>query len=190
MMNKSSHAKQKMQERDDVLPLHDPERLGALLEELKPRLTAVALKYTRNHSAADDVVQNAFEKVIRNGHQFQGNSKVSTWIHRIVANEALMWLRSQNRRILVSMPEEDHTLTLEYKAPNAYQEFENRELGKRLRSGLKQLRSEDRMLLENCVLQGRSYREYSEELGIHPSALKTRVFRARQNLSAYIQQST
>ena len=80
------------------LPLHDPVRMDALIRRLEPRLSAVALGVTRDPDAARDVVQNAFVKVLRHGDKFRGQARVSTWLHRIVTNEALMWRRSQSRR--------------------------------------------------------------------------------------------
>jgi RNA polymerase sigma-70 factor (ECF subfamily) len=91
----------------DTLPTDDPERMGALLAELEPRMNAVALRYTRDPEVAGDVVQNACEKVLRHGSKFRGQSLVSTWIHRIVANEALMWLRSEGRRRTLHEDEPD-----------------------------------------------------------------------------------
>ena len=82
----------------DGLPMDDPEALGRLLLSLEPRLQAVATRITRNPETSRDVVQNAFEKVLRHGSRFEGQSRVSTWLHRIVTNEALMWLRSHRRR--------------------------------------------------------------------------------------------
>jgi RNA polymerase sigma-70 factor (ECF subfamily) len=83
---------------ENRLPLRDPERLGALIRSLEPRLAAVALGVTKDPDAAQDVLQNAFEKVLRDGEKFRGQSRVSTWLYRIVTNEALMWRRRQSRR--------------------------------------------------------------------------------------------
>ena len=59
-----------------VLPVDDPERLGEVLGRLQPRLTAVALRFTKDPETARDVVQSAFEKVVRHGVRFQGQSLV------------------------------------------------------------------------------------------------------------------
>ena len=53
--------------------------------------------------------QNAFVKALRHREQFQGDAAPSTWIHRIVINEALMWLRSERRRRLYDGPDADKT---------------------------------------------------------------------------------
>ena len=79
------------------LPHDDPERMGELMRSLEPRLIAVAMRITRAREAARDVVQSAFEKALRKARGFQGQARVSTWLHRIVVNEALMWLRGERR---------------------------------------------------------------------------------------------
>jgi|GEM_PF-4292866 len=56
---------------ENRLPLRDPERMGALMRSLEPRLSAVALGVTKDPDGAQDVVQNAFEKVLRHGDKFR-----------------------------------------------------------------------------------------------------------------------
>lgn len=65
---------------------------------LEPRLNAVARRVVRDPEAASDVVQEAFEKVLRRCDQLRGGAKPSTGPHRIVVNEALQWLRREARR--------------------------------------------------------------------------------------------
>ncbi len=165
------------------LPRRDSEALGALLGSLEPRLVAVALRLTRDADAARDVVQNAFEKVLRHGHQFRGNAKVSTWLHRIVANEAMMWLRSERRRsertVRVADPE---VLDFADTAPNAAEQLERRQRREWLRAGVTQLEPNEREVVLRCLLRERSYAQFGAEAGVHPAAVKTRAFRARRKL--------
>ena len=170
-----------------ALPLHDPQRLGELLESLQPRLTAVALRITKHPESARDVVQNAFEKVIRHGDRFAGQSQVSTWVHRIVTNEALMWLRSQRRRI-----ERHHSFSevdvaeLHDPAPGPAERLHRRERAGRLYAGLAQLPAEERDVVLHCALRGESYAEYSARTGAHRAAVKSRAFRARRRLEGLL----
>jgi RNA polymerase sigma-70 factor (ECF subfamily) len=164
-----------------VLPCSDRERLGALLASLAPRLTAVALRLTRDPESAQDVVQNAFEKVLRNGARYRGTARVSTWIHRIVVNEALMWLRSQKRRSRV--------LTLDPPPAPAVDDalhpgdaLDDARACARLRDELAKLPAEDRDVLERCAMAGLSYAEYAQRTGTHPAAVKSRAHRARRRL--------
>jgi RNA polymerase sigma-70 factor (ECF subfamily) len=170
-----------------ALPLHDPQRLGELLEGLQPRLTAVALRITKHPESARDVVQNAFEKVIRHGNRFEGQSLVSTWVHRIVVNEALMWLRSQHRRIerQHSFSEVDATEVRD-PAPGPAERLYRRERAGQLYEGLAQLAAEERDVVLHCALDGESYAEYSARTGTHPAAVKSRAFRARRRLGGLL----
>jgi len=172
---------------DAELPLRDPDRLGAVLAGLEPRLAAVALRYTRDPDAARDVVQNAFEKVLRHGGRFRGHSRVSTWIHRIVANEALMWLRSQRRR------REERAASASDEWQNAVDTsatpFESLALQQQLeclRRALGALSREERDVVRSCAFGGLSYGEFAARAGVHPAAVKSRAFRARQRLAAML----
>lgn len=170
-----------------VLPYRDRERLGALLERLEPRLRAVAMRFTRDADAARDIVQSAFEKAIRHGAGFQGHSLVSTWMHRIVANEALMWLRSERRRPEVPSETDrgDHAGVAD-SAPGPAEDLERRLRAARLREAIEQLCREEREVVLSCALAGLSYAEYGARTGTHPAAVKSRAFRARRRLSALL----
>jgi len=167
-----------------VLPHDDPERLGALLADLEPRMTAVACRFTRDPDRARDVVQSAFEKVVRHGWRFQGNARVSTWIHRIVANEALMWLRSERRRSGLQRESiEGDTETIVDPTPAAPDLLDQKRRVSRLRQAIARLCREERDVIEHCTLAGLSYAEYAANAGVHPAAIKSRAFRARRHLA-------
>lgn len=168
------------------LPASDRE-LGALLQELRPRLVAVALRYTRDPEVAHDVVQSAFEKALRHRDQFRGQARVSTWVHRIVANEALMWLRSERRRARrTGSLSEASPEALTDPAPDALAGLAHHQAARRLRKGIARLGDEERDVIERCVLAGRSYADYAADRGVHPAAAKSRAFRARRHLEALL----
>ena len=174
---------------DTLLPLRDPERLGALLASLEPRLSAVALRFTRDPDAARDVVQNAFEKVLRHGEKFRGDARVSTWLHRIVSNEALMWLRTQRRQNETRLDCADDDLPIAVDAaPTPAEALERREQLNRLWDGLCELSHEERDVVACCALGGQSYAEYGKRTGLHPTAVKSRAFRARRRLADLLQE--
>ena len=166
------------------LPHDDPERMGELLRSLEPRLVAVAMRITRERESARDVVQSAFEKALRQARGFRGQARVSTWLHRIVVNEALMWLRSERRhqrRIVEFDPGSEAALP--DPALDAPELLARHEEASRLHAGMHALRPEEREVLEHCALGGRSYADLARRTGAHPAALKSRAFRARRHLS-------
>src|SRR5512135_3173100 len=63
-----------------------------------PRLLAVARRFLRNEQDAQDALQDAFLSAFRSIDGFQGEARLSTWLHRIVVNAALMKLRSRKGR--------------------------------------------------------------------------------------------
>ncbi|MGA8430479.1 MAG: sigma-70 family RNA polymerase sigma factor [Candidatus Sulfotelmatobacter sp.] len=80
----------------------------AAFEELvrlhEHQLLCVAERVTRNHEDAQEAVQDAFLKLFNKLDQFQGNSKLSTWLFRVTINESCMKLRKQRKtRDLISL---------------------------------------------------------------------------------------
>jgi RNA polymerase sigma-70 factor, ECF subfamily len=62
------------------------------------RMLAVARGIVRNEEDARDVVQNAYVSAFRALPAFKGTAQLSTWLHRIVVNGALMKLRTRRRK--------------------------------------------------------------------------------------------
>ncbi len=173
----------------DALPWRDPEQFGALLQRLEPRLRAIALRYTRNAEAASDVLQNAFEKVVRHASRFHGRSAVSTWIHRIVVNEALMWLRSERRHLCRRDDVDWEQLGVADPAASAPDAIAQRDACARLFEELERLTPEERLVLERCAMGGESYRDFAQATGDEPGAAKSRAFRARRKLEAALERT-
>src|SRR5207302_2427772 len=89
---------------DETRPLLDGLRRGdddafaALVRQQAGRMRATARRLLRSDQDAEDAVQEAFVSAARAIDGFAGGSKVSTWLHRIVINTALMKLRTRRRR--------------------------------------------------------------------------------------------
>jgi RNA polymerase sigma-70 factor (ECF subfamily) len=102
---------------DDVTPeptpIPSPAGDGALVERLRERdadafevlvrehggrMLATARRFVGSEDDASDVVQEAFISAFRAIDGFAGAARLSTWLHRIVVNTALMRLRSRRRR--------------------------------------------------------------------------------------------
>ena len=133
----------------------------------------------------------------RNLRRFQGRSKFSTWLTRIVINAALMRRRSQKSRPAVSL---DEWLTSEESVvpgrayrqagerladagPNPEQIYVGREMAERLEEGLRTLSPVLRKAFRMRELQGLSAEETAAALGVSRNALKARLWRARHLLT-------
>jgi len=82
-----------------------PRRLPTIEQiftQYRSKVYGLALTLARNEKDAEDIVQNAFMKIMKNLDGFRGKSRLSTWIYRIVYNEALMQLRKRHRQVSLS----------------------------------------------------------------------------------------
>ena len=68
-------------------------------------MLALAQRYVKDASLAEDCVQEAFLQAFRSIGEFEGRSALKSWLHRIVINTALMKLRA--RRCAIEQPVED-----------------------------------------------------------------------------------
>ena len=158
----------------------------SLMRRHNGRLFRVARAIVKDDSEAEDVLQDAYLDVYRNISRFRGESQLSTWLVRIVANQALMRLRRQRRdRVVLSM--DDHPKGSEVRV----REFADSTSESPTAAAL---RAEARRLIERRIdelpvsfratfvlreLEELSVEEVSECLGIPAATVRTRLFRAR-----------
>jgi len=76
----------------------DSAAFDELLGSLRPRAMATALRVLHNPDDAEDAVQDTFLKIWRALPSFEGRSSFPTWVHRIVTNTSLDWLRKTAAR--------------------------------------------------------------------------------------------
>jgi RNA polymerase sigma factor (sigma-70 family) len=93
------------------------------LERTRAYVKSVAMTYVRNEQDADDVAQDAMLLAHRYRDSFRGESRYSTWLYRVTATAALMFLRKQ-RRLAREVPastttDEEGTPWLERQADDA-----------------------------------------------------------------------
>ncbi len=167
----------------------DEECFGRLVRPHMRKAFCTAFKITRNREDAEDATQQAMLNAFLHVHQFRGQSRFSTWLLRIVMNEALMRVRrrrseakylcvepdsGEGRVLLDTLPAEEtsHPEVL-------YSKAERKEtLWKAIESLSKRLR----VVVWALGLQERQAKEAAAILDLSQSAVKTRFSRARQQL--------
>ena len=158
------------------------------------RLLAVARRITRNEEDARDVVQCAYVSAFRALNQFEGSCRLSTWLHRITVNTALMRLRSSRRKpeesietLLPSFQEDGHHVQQfsDWAAP-ADQLLERTQTRAIVRTCIQQLPDNYREVLILRDIEELSTLEVAEQLSMTPTAVKVRLHRARQALSTLL----
>ena len=162
----------------------------ALIRTFGARMLSVARRIVGNDEDARDVVQSAYLSAFRAIGSFEGSSQLSTWLHRVVVNTALMRLRSRRRK-----PEESiEGLLPAFKTDGHFAErfasgsltaeqlLERKETRRIVRDAIAELPDPYRMVLILRDIEELSTQEVADALEITPAAVKVRLHRARQAL--------
>jgi len=158
------------------------------------RLLAVARRIVNSEEDARDAVQDAFLNAFRSLDRFEGNAKLSTWLHRIVVNAALMKLRTRKRKpeqsiegLLPSFLDDGHHeerfQSWDEPVDKLMERAENREL---VRRQIDALPEGYRTVLVLRDIEGLDTEETAKVLGLSVNATKIRLHRARQALRSML----
>jgi RNA polymerase sigma-70 factor (ECF subfamily) len=163
------------------------EAFEELVRKYDRKLLRIAEKVTLNLEDAQDAVQEAFLKAFQNLHRFQRTSKFSTWLIRIALNESFMKLRKrrQNRETPAEYENDfGDNLPIDVAdwSPNPEQIYGSNELRSILLAALDKLRPVLRATFVLRDLEGLSIDETAATLGLAPTVVKARLFRARLQL--------
>ena len=158
------------------------------------RLLAVTRRMLRNEEDARDAVQDAFVSAFRARATFTGGAQVSTWLHRIAVNAALMKLRVRRRKpeeglddLLPSFHEDGHhEERFTAWAEPADVALSRAEIQGAVRAAIDRLPEHYRTVVMLRDIEGLATEEAAAVLGITPNAAKIRLHRARLALRTLI----
>jgi RNA polymerase sigma-70 factor, ECF subfamily len=173
----------------------DPAACEALVRQFGGKMLTIAHRYLRCDDDCADAVQEAFVSVFQAVGTFEGQSKLDTWLHRILVNVCLMKLRNRSWR---------RTSSIEDLLP-AFDEsghYAQTIRGWRQGPDERLLRDETRALVRRCIdvlpedyrtvlllrdIDQLSTAETAKMLGDAPNTIKTRLHRARQALRTLLE---
>ena len=164
-----------------------------LVTEHEKGVYAIAQRMTGNAEDAADMTQETFIKAYNSLSSFRGDSKFSVWLYRIATNVCLDFLRSRSRKPTLSLSVEDDDgeetqMDIADESQSPEQLLERGLTRDAVRRGLKSLSPEYRQILLLREIQGLSYEEIAEALTLEVGTVKSRIFRARKRLCAFLLQ--
>jgi RNA polymerase sigma-70 factor (ECF subfamily) len=176
---------------------NDPVACEEFVRSQSGRLLSVARRILRNEEDARDAVQEGFLSAFRALPEFNRQSRLATWLHRIVVNAALMKLRSRSRRpeasiddLLPRYLEDGHhveaTGSWGRSVDTLLMERETRSL---LNQALDRLPEGYRTVVLLRDIEELDTETTARALGISPNAVKIRLHRARQALAKLLGRS-
>lgn len=171
----------------------DTAAFNQLVTKHRNSVYATIYNLARNEEDAWDLAQEAFLKAWRNIARFRGQSKFTTWLHRIAINVTIDWVR---RKQIESGVEFDDTLglhqidpgaaTVPQSAPAPHQRLEAHEIQARIDTAMTHLSPEHRAVILLREVEGLSYDEIAETLGCTEGTVMSRLFYARKKLQTLL----
>jgi len=165
----------------------DSSAFAPLVEKYQRMVYNLALRTVKNPDDAEDAAQEAFIKCYRSLRQFRWDSAFSVWLHRLTYNVCLDMLRRKKREKVVLLHRESDdgeeiSVDIPDFAPTPEQALEKSERIAAVRNALKLLSDEHCMVLVMREIDGLSYDEIAERLGLSLGTVKSRINRARISL--------
>ena len=166
-----------------------PGAFDAIVRTHQDRVYAFCLRMLADREDALDVAQEVFLSAYRNLAGFRGEASLSTWLLRIAANRSLNRIRQRAtraaREVMSIEPQEDGDSP--FQPPGREEDrpdrmMESRETRKILEAAIANLDEDSRMLVLLSDVEGFSYEELSEAVGIPLGTVKSRLHRARMAL--------
>lgn len=156
--------------------------MGAYKERLYWHIRRMVLV----HEDADDVLQNTFIKIYRGILQFEGKSKLYTWMYRIATNEAITFLQSRSRHGTHSIDSSDGILAERLRADEW---FDGDALQLRLQEATAQLPEKQRVVFNLRYYEEMPYEEMSGVLDTSVGALKASFHHAVKKIESFFREA-
>ena len=166
----------------------DRRAFGQLVDAYQRRVYAIAFGIVRDRDEAWDVAQEAFVKAYQNLSRFEGSSAFYTWLYRIAYNVSIDHVRDRQRRRAT----QDEPETLHERAVGAGPEHpetvrDRKELARVLEAAMAQVSEKHRAIIVLREVEGLSYEEMADVLGVSKGTVMSRLFHARQNLQKILE---
>jgi RNA polymerase sigma-70 factor (ECF subfamily) len=181
---------------DEVLVERARGKDEAAFEELvnryEEKLYRLAMRFVRNETDAQEILQEAFLSAWRNLPAFEGRAQFGSWMYRVTVNAALMLLRSRNRHPEVAVDDVEPKALNDAVADSgerirgsadwsqrADEQLQSAELRRHIQGSVDALPDGLRTVFLLRDVEELSTEETAEILGLSVPAVKTRLHRAR-----------
>jgi RNA polymerase sigma-70 factor (ECF subfamily) len=160
------------------------------VERHQRRAFAIALALVRDENDARELVQDAFLRVYRGLNSFQGGSSFFTWLYRIITNLSIDLIRKPGRQLVdidesrfeSDEGEAEFPLVSRVDGSDPVDVVRRREIAARLQVALDALPPYHRGVIVMREIDGLSYEEMAQAMGVSKGTIMSRLFHARQKL--------
>lgn len=173
----------------------DKNAFRPIVERYQNRIFAMVVGMVRDEAEARDLVQNAFIKAYQSLDTFRLDSSFYTWLYRIAMNLAIDSCRKRRRRKTGSFDEavaardEDGEMLELHHTDGPAEALQRKELRQRIFAAMEELTEEQREVLLLREVEGLSYAEISESMGIPEGTVMSRLFYARKKMQGLLREA-
>ncbi len=153
-----------------------------LYEQYKVSLFAICLRYSRDRSEAEDILQEGFINIFKDLHQYTGEGNIEGWMRRVMVNTALRYLRKWKK-------DWQHEDSKAHEESFQSQEVVFHQLGlEELTRMIQRLPSGYKVVFNLYVIEGYSHKEIADLLGVSVNTSKSQLFKAKAALRKQLEQ--
>jgi RNA polymerase sigma-70 factor (ECF subfamily) len=151
-----------------------------LVRRYRGRVFAYALSSVGSRPDAEEITQDVFVKVYRAAHRFDSQYRFTTWLYTIASNTCKNKFRSRRRRRGdVSLDAEKSPVHPASEEPGPLEVYERNVEIAAVRDAINQLPPRYRQVLYLRYVEGLSYKEIAEVLGLSLGNVEARIFRGK-----------
>jgi RNA polymerase sigma factor (sigma-70 family) len=145
-----------------------------LYDQYAPSLLAVCLRYVADKSEAEDILQEAFFKILKNIREYKGKGHFENWMRKIVVNTAITYFHREKKHYYHEDIEDikDAELQFDLSPDKEFEVMELQQLFTRMPDGY-------RVIFNLYAIEGYKHKEIAEKLGIEESTSKSQYLRAK-----------
>lgn len=152
---------------------------ASLVNAYQRRIFHFIRSMVRNNEDAEDLTQEVFVRAFFNLRSLKSDTRFKSWLFRIAYNLTLDFVRKKRPKVVDT---EDSVRESYVDRNNPKAELSRDHIKSHVRKCLDMLNEQQRNILILCDLEGLSYQEISETLGIPFGTVQSRIFYARQKL--------
>ena len=163
-----------------------------MVRRFRKKIFSIAFGITLDAEESQDIMQEVFLQVYRTIGNFRGDASLATWLHRITVNRSLNWKRRWARRfkwLHVSTDSTDGQPAVEPESdlPSPEIRVANAQTRRQIDNALKMLPDQARTVFVLREIEGLSYEEIADAIGIKLGTVRSRLFHARKRLKEILQ---
>ena len=158
----------------------DDNAFEKIVERHQKWIINLAYKYIGNSTEAEDIAQEIFIKIYKARKRYKPTAKFTTWLHTIAVNVCLNSIRGRKNDPNIHIVEDD--ILKSDKAVEPSKDMENAEISSAVKAAIDALPENQRLAVILTRYEDMSYDEAAEVMNTSVEALKSLLFRAKDNL--------